>query len=120
MATDEQLEKQFKQIDKDHSGSITIDELKKYYLPMQEMLGIAPQLAEQEIIGLMRRLDTDHGGTISLEGKQTELFFSNETRLFFRIQEIHVSTLKSIETSTDICFLFLRKMHLIKIEGMRF
>lgn len=76
MATDEQLEKQFKQIDKDHDGSITIEELRKYYLPMQEMLGIAPQLAEQEIVGLMRRLDTDHGGTISLEGRYKERFSS--------------------------------------------
>ena len=76
MSSDEQLEKQFKQIDKDHDGSITMDELRKYYLPMQEMLGIAPQLAEQEIIGLMRRLDKDNGGTISLEGKKTSFFCS--------------------------------------------
>ena len=76
MSSDEQLEKQFKQIDNDHDGSITMDELRKYYLPMQEMLGIAPQLAEQEIIGLMRRLDKDNGGTISLEGKKTSFFCS--------------------------------------------
>lgn len=75
MSSDEQLEKQFKQIDKDHDGLITIDELRKYYLPMQEMLGLSPQLAEQEIVGLMRRLDTDNGGTISLEGKQKTDFF---------------------------------------------
>jgi Ca2+-binding EF-hand superfamily protein len=69
MATDEQLEKEFKRIDKNNDKSITITELKNYYLPMQEMLGIAPQLAEQEIQGLIKRLDTDHNGTISLEGK---------------------------------------------------
>lgn len=69
MAADEQLEKEFKRIDKNNDKSITITELKNYYLPMQEMLGIAPQLAEQEIQGLIKRLDTDHNGKISLDGK---------------------------------------------------
>ena len=67
---EEQLRRDFRRIDKDDDGSVTIDELKKYYLPMQEMLGIAPQVAEQEIIGLLKRLDTDHSGTISFEGNK--------------------------------------------------
>jgi Ca2+-binding EF-hand superfamily protein len=69
MASDEQLEKEFRRIDKNNDQSITVEELRKYYVPMQEMFGISPQLAEQEMQGLMRRLDTDHSGTISLEGK---------------------------------------------------
>lgn len=96
MSSDEQLEKEFKKIDKDNSGSITVDELRKYYLPMQEMLGVSPQLAEQEIVGLMRRLDTDHGGTITLEGKEKTLFFlflEKTMNCYCRIQEILVSTL---------------------------
>jgi Ca2+-binding EF-hand superfamily protein len=75
MASDEQLEKEFRRIDKDHDNSITIDELRKYYLPMQEMLGMSPQLAEQEILGLVKRLDKDGSGTISLEGKHNSLSF---------------------------------------------
>ena len=67
--TDEQLKKEFARVDKDNDGSITIEELRKYYLPMQEMLGMSPQLAEQEIRGLLKRLDADDSGTISFEGK---------------------------------------------------
>jgi len=67
--SEEQLRKEFRRVDKDNDGSITIAELKKYYLPMQEMLGISPQVAEQEIQGLLKRLDTDHSGTISFEGR---------------------------------------------------
>jgi Ca2+-binding EF-hand superfamily protein len=73
---DEQLKKEFGRIDKNKDGSITVEELKKYYLPMQEMLGIAPQLAEQEINGLVKRLDVDHDGTISFEGKQRMFIFN--------------------------------------------
>ena len=52
---EEQLKKEFRRIDKDDDGSITVEELKKYYMPMQEMLGVAPQVAEQEIRGLLKR-----------------------------------------------------------------
>jgi Ca2+-binding EF-hand superfamily protein len=74
MASDEKLEKEFKRLDKDNDGSITIEELRKYYLPMQEMLGIAPQLAEQEMQGLIKRLDIDGNGKISFEGKNKKSF----------------------------------------------
>lgn len=67
--SEEQLRKEFRRMDKDNDGSITAEELKKYYLPMQEMLGIDPKMAEQEMQGLLRRLDTDNSGTISFEGK---------------------------------------------------
>jgi hypothetical protein len=113
MASDEQLEKEFRRIDKNHDNSITIDELRKYYLPMQEMLGIAPQLAEQEILGLVKRLDTDNNGTISLEGKQKSFFFFSSTiKSFSRIQEIHVSTINFIDNFSFI----LTKMYLINIS----
>jgi Ca2+-binding EF-hand superfamily protein len=68
--SEEQLRKEFRRVDKDNDGSITVEELRKYYLPMQEMLGIAPQVAEQEIQGLLKRLDADNSGTISFEGKK--------------------------------------------------
>ena len=67
--SDEQLRKEFKRLDKDNDGTITIEELKQYYIPMQEMLGIAPQLVEQEIRGLIKRLDVNNDGVISFEGK---------------------------------------------------
>ncbi|CAF0861533.1 unnamed protein product [Adineta ricciae] len=57
----------FKSINKDNDGSITIEELRKYYLPMQEMLGIRSEVAEQEIQGLVKRLDSDNNGSISFE-----------------------------------------------------
>ena len=79
---EEQLRREFRRIDKDDDGSITIDELKKYYLPMQEMLGISPQVAEQEIIGLLKRLDADHSGTISFEGKTRRCGEKSQTRRF--------------------------------------
>jgi len=66
--SEEQLRKEFRRVDKDNDGTITIEELKKYYLPMQEMLGVNPKVAEQEIQGLLKRLDTDNSGTISFEG----------------------------------------------------
>ena len=72
--SDEQLKKEFRRIDKDNDGSVTVEELKKYYLPMQEMLGVAPQVAEQEIRGLLKRLDVDNSGTISFEGNVVRSF----------------------------------------------
>ncbi|CAF0747115.1 unnamed protein product [Adineta ricciae] len=65
--SEEQLRKEFRRVDKDDDGSITIEELRKYYLPMQEMLGVRPEVAEQEIQGLIKRLDSDNNGTISFE-----------------------------------------------------
>lgn len=67
--SEEQLRKEFRRVDKDNDGSITVDELRKYYLPMQEMLGVKAEVAEQEIQGLLKRLDSDNSGTISFEGK---------------------------------------------------
>ncbi|CAF0969716.1 unnamed protein product [Rotaria sp. Silwood1] len=64
---EEQLRKEFRRMDKDGDGSITVDELRQYYKPMQEMLGISPQMVEQEINGLIKRLDVDDSGTISFE-----------------------------------------------------
>ena len=66
---EEKLLKEFRRIDKDNDGSITIEELRKYYVPMQEMLGMTSQAAEYELQGLLKRLDTDNSGTISFEGK---------------------------------------------------
>jgi Ca2+-binding EF-hand superfamily protein len=88
--SEEQLRKEFRRVDKDNDGSITIDELKKFYMPMQEMLGVKPEAAEQEIKGLLKRLDTDNSGTISFEGKYLFLkkilinlfFFFIEFKLF--------------------------------------
>jgi Ca2+-binding EF-hand superfamily protein len=85
MASDEKLEKEFRRMDKNNDGSITIEELRKYYLPMQEMLGISPQLAEQEIMGLVKRLDVDGNGSISFEGKKTVLIFIND-KIFFLLE----------------------------------
>ncbi|CAF3476253.1 unnamed protein product [Rotaria sp. Silwood1] len=65
--SDEQLEKEFKRMDKNNDKSITVEELRHYYLPMQEMLGVPQQVAEQEIQGLMKRLDVDHDGRINFE-----------------------------------------------------
>ncbi|CAF0732291.1 unnamed protein product [Rotaria sordida] len=65
--TDEQLEKEFKRIDKNNDKSITIQELRQYYVPMQEMLGISQEAAEQEIQGIIKRLDIDQDGRISFE-----------------------------------------------------
>ena len=66
--TEEQLRKEFRRLDKDNDGSITTDELREYYKPMQEMLGLSSELVEQEIQGLIKCLDTDNDGTISFEG----------------------------------------------------
>ncbi|CAF3320220.1 unnamed protein product [Rotaria socialis] len=65
--SDEQLRKEFRRIDKDNDGSITVNELRNYYKPMQEMIGVSPEMAEQEIQGLIKRLDIDNSGTISFE-----------------------------------------------------
>lgn len=73
-ANQEELKRAFAKIDKNGDGSITVDELKNYYLPMQEMLGINKEVALQELKGLMRRLDVDESGTITFDG--TILFFS--------------------------------------------
>ncbi len=55
---------------------------------MQEMLGVNPEAAEQEIQGLLNRLDTDHSGTITFEGISSYslnkiIFFFIEFKLFF-------------------------------------
>ena len=71
--TDEQLKKEFDKIDKDRDNAITIEELKTYYLPMQEMMGISRQLAEMEIQGMVKRLDVDHNDRITFEGKRASL-----------------------------------------------
>ena len=68
--TDEQLEKEFKRIDKNDDKTISVEELRKYYVPMQEMLGISSQVAELEIQSLIKRLDTDNSGKIDFEGKK--------------------------------------------------
>ena len=81
--TEEQLRREFRRIDKDNDGSITVEELKKFYLPMQEMLGCSPQGAEQEIIGVLKRLDTDHSRTISVEGKNEKLIEEKRKKIFF-------------------------------------
>ncbi|CAF0825742.1 unnamed protein product [Adineta steineri] len=73
--SDDQLEKEFDKIDKSKDKTITVEELRKYYVPMQKMLGMSPQLAEVEIDGLIKRLDTNHDGNITFEGKINILFF---------------------------------------------
>ena len=68
--SDEQLRIEFDKLDKNKDNAITIDELRKYYVPMQEMLGISKQLAEEEIEGLIKRLDTDNDGKITFDGNK--------------------------------------------------
>ena len=72
MATlsDGQLQIEFDKLDTNKDNAITIDELRKYYVPMQEMLGISKQLAESEIEGLIKRLDTDDNGKITFDGNE--------------------------------------------------
>ncbi|CAF2525271.1 unnamed protein product [Rotaria sp. Silwood2] len=65
--TEEQLRKEFRRMDKDGDGSITVDELRQYYKPIQEMIGTSPEIIEKEIQGLIKRLDVDDSGTISFE-----------------------------------------------------
>lgn len=72
--TDEQIEKEFRRIDKNDNKSITMQELRNYYIPMQEMLGVAPQVAEQEIQGFLKQLDTDNDKLISFEGKNNSFY----------------------------------------------
>ncbi|CAF2679677.1 unnamed protein product [Rotaria sp. Silwood2] len=65
--TEEQLRKEFRRMDKNGDGSITVDELRQYYKPIQEMIGTSPEIIEKEIQGLIKRLDVDDSGTISFE-----------------------------------------------------
>ncbi|CAF2479423.1 unnamed protein product [Rotaria sp. Silwood2] len=65
--SDEQLQKEFRRLDKNDDKSITVAELKQYYVPMQEMLGVPQEIAEQEIQGFMKRLDVDHDGRITFD-----------------------------------------------------
>ncbi|UJR35980.1 hypothetical protein I4U23_028721 [Adineta vaga] len=65
--SEEQLRKEFEKLDKSKDGTITVDELRTYYLPMQDMLGISPQLAELEIQGLLKKLDNDHDEKITFD-----------------------------------------------------
>ncbi|CAF0831433.1 unnamed protein product [Adineta ricciae] len=65
--SDEQLRIEFDKLDTNKDNAITIDELRKYYIPMQEMLGISKQLAESEIEGLIKRLDTDNDRKITFD-----------------------------------------------------
>ena len=67
--SEEQLKKAFDRIDKSGDGKISVDELKNYYLPMQEILGVNKEVALQELRGLLRRLDVDESGTVTFEGK---------------------------------------------------
>jgi hypothetical protein len=99
--SEEQLRKEFRRVDKDNDGSITIDELKKFYMPMQEMLGVKPEAAEQEIKGLLKRLDTDNSGTISFEGKYLFLKFLLTCSFFYRIQIVLWKIILSINTFTN-------------------
>lgn len=71
---EEQLRREFNKMDKNGDGTITIAELRSYYLPRVEMLGIPPAAAEQEIIGLIRRLDADDSGTIDFDGLFVNIF----------------------------------------------
>lgn len=91
--TEEQLRKEFARLDKDNDGSITVEELRKYYMPMQEMLGIHKDVAEQEIQGMLKRLDNDHSGTISFEGETRGAFAFVDHVSFFRIQIVLHPTL---------------------------
>lgn len=84
--TEEQVEKEFRRLDKDDSKFITFDELRAYYVPMQEMLGISKEIAEQEILGFMRRLDADFNGRISFEGKNNRKCYSLITYGFFYLE----------------------------------
>lgn len=89
--SEEQLLREFRRIDKNGDGSITVEELKNYYIPMQEMLGMSAKVAEQEIIGLVKRLDVDNSGEISFEGnidRSSMLSSSFFILSFFRIQSV--------------------------------
>ncbi|CAF0752282.1 unnamed protein product [Rotaria sp. Silwood1] len=72
-------------MDKNNDKSITVEELRHYYLPMQEMLGVPQQVAEQEIQGLMKRLDVDHDGRINFEA---ELKFTNSSKNLHILRKI--------------------------------
>jgi Ca2+-binding EF-hand superfamily protein len=95
--SDEQLTREFRRVDEDNDGSITIEELKKYYLPMQEMLGVAPQVAEQEIRGLLKRLDVDNSGTISFEGNVVRSFVQQLVIYFSRCFQNSNSSARKLE-----------------------
>lgn len=76
---EEQLRREFNKIDKNGDGSITVEELENYYIPRIQMLGISPEVARQEIIGLVKRLDVDNSGTIDFEGLFLTGFVSEKT-----------------------------------------
>ena len=87
--SDEQLKKAFDRIDKSRDGIITVEELKNYYLPMQEMIGTNKEVALQELRGLLRRLDIDESGTITFDGKTDRVSMRKMfSFLSFRIQTI--------------------------------
>jgi Ca2+-binding EF-hand superfamily protein len=92
MELEELFEKEFRRIDKNDDKFITIDELRSYYLPLKQIFGTPRSLAEQEIQSLLKRIDTDGDGKISLEGRK-EIFFayflSTIYSLSSRIQNIY-------------------------------
>ncbi|CAF0916055.1 unnamed protein product [Didymodactylos carnosus] len=99
--TEEQLKKEFKKLDKDNDGNITVEELRKYYLPMQEMLGMSPVLIEREIQAILSRLDLDRNGTISFDGK---MFADVMNSIFSFMLEAFIKKLTIKESS----FVFLK------------
>jgi Ca2+-binding EF-hand superfamily protein len=72
--TEDKIQKEFRRLDKNDDKSITIEELRKYYLPIQEMFGVPPPVAEQEIQGLLQRLDSNNDGKISFDGRKNILY----------------------------------------------
>ena len=96
--SEEQLRKEFNRIDKNKDGIISLQELKDYYVPMQEMLGVSPFVAEQEIIGLIKRLDVDNSGTVSFDGIEFHFLFVAHlnTLCLFRIQTIPFEIIETL------------------------
>ncbi|CAF1160894.1 unnamed protein product [Rotaria sordida] len=65
--TDQQLEKEFKQMDKNNDKSVTIAELRSYYIPMKERFGVSSKAVEQDVQRYLKRVDTDRNGKISFQ-----------------------------------------------------
>ena len=72
--SEHQLQKEFQRLDKNDDKVITIEELRKYYLPIQEMHGVPLPVAEKEVQVLLQRLDSNNDGTISFDGRKNILY----------------------------------------------
>ncbi|CAF2632059.1 unnamed protein product [Rotaria sp. Silwood2] len=94
--TDEQIEKQFRQMDENNDKLITIAELRSYYIPLKERFGVSQKEAEQQIQRYLKQLDTDRNGNISFEDLDCESFI-----FFFNTITIqHIQTQKIVNNES--------------------